>query len=303
MNNHKLLLRALPDRTETNNNLQHVVVAWSFEPDTDGIRYLSTKKYAHPENKTKPAAGTIIVRIHKKKFNNPEIDSAFAEAIAATHLINTKGENIFRVDVSKSQNPARDLIDIDLSSDLAVQLLRRNQEDLVQLKHNQQHFLIGHFDSPAAFLYGCNFDIHHKQLLEGNVELDAISCKWVIKKLLCRTPLGSVQITHRAIAEYLSMPLNKELSARGQIFRRPYDAVKCLLIGAREPVEDNNPHIKRLRDKIGLDAQSLFNPRRTTFVDLKITGRLSDVYLLFGFRALYSTETKQRLENSGFITW
>ncbi|MGR5347491.1 hypothetical protein [Vibrio mediterranei] len=218
-----------------------------------------------------------------------------AEASAVVHLLNIKGFNALSL---SRKNPQWTDFVIRSSQPLLVNLMGKHLPDsksVATLKKNLEPL--------KAFCMGA-YVVENLEPEHNEGDYIKVSIGDILHGIAVSSIAGEVRLTSRAIEEYLSLPLSRDLvEIRNEHFGRPYDTIGKVISSAREILPENNKHVTRLKSKFGAGAISLMNDDGVaTIVDLvPIKSPGSKRYIVIGFRQLYSKALQKRLLAKGLL--
>ncbi|MGR5347488.1 hypothetical protein [Vibrio mediterranei] len=288
-------------------NTLRIKVYWTVSFAEEIISYLDTSRGQHDPEDLKRGIGELIIELPANKFPENSQNIAYAECSALVYLADRLGLNVFGIDKGVSVQKIQ--LELQPSQRMSRGLIERDEKFVKPLSQSADAGLLGYTDFVAAYFYGSAVVKPEtvgwaSDVVEKKAQPDyfnAVRAAAIKKMLEIRSEYGVLHMTYRTVIEFLNMPLHKELADKGHPFTRPYESAVERVKSATALVSEDNAHMIKLRKKFGDRAASLFSDKPPTFVDLKrLDGTGMAHFIVVGYRALYSQETLERLEQGGY---
>ncbi|MDF9399117.1 hypothetical protein [Vibrio sp. 1180_3] len=293
-----------------------VNIIWTVNFNLDLAHYFNKRKYKHDLNLLKNGVGQLKIKIpdytsEKYIAKSKAYLLAYAEAIAAKHLVANSGVNVFGFTYSDDgmvMTIRRDQLLFKLSQPDAVKHLHRKNVD-------QQFFTdydaISNMTTTAAgYLYGASFVEELdpewvKPHLEPGAsfdyynsaqELDIRSAETVF------TSIGEVIINYRSVEEVMSNPWTRyQMETKEQFEPRAFDSVSKMVKSATQVIYENDSYLDKIRRKFGDKCFLLYDPQTHTAFPIKPTkDGSSEIYHMIGMKKRIKKEQLEEMQSKGY---
>lgn len=304
------MLRVFTDesQTELKNGQYRVSVIWNAEFNLELLAKQAIKHVGYepsPEN-LKKGTGRLHVFIHASLVDSQSKANALAETVAAAHIIDNEGVNLFGFEVETSV--IREYVDIYVSQEDAKIMLNFGNEKLEDNNDKLSFYALGL--SSSAYVFGANIFLSTDQewaqsYLSTEDGFDYYnSIDYQNKEDRFRIPVffGDVQITPRTLIEYLNEPVVRyRKEVQGFKEQRPYDKVRNSIVKADRLLEKNHQTTQRLIKAFGDGAKALMNTSAHIVIQLKPIKQGRDSYVAISFRHLTSQKMIANLKEHGYL--
>lgn len=299
MNKHQIFTYTSKEDLSFDSQGSIVTVYWQVQFDRSLDRFMNKRKYTHNLDLLKEGIGKLDIRIEEK---SKEISDkhliAYAETLAAKHLVSTRGLNVFGF-TDDSMTIRRDQIHLYVSQPDTVDFIDRSGGKDEKLKTTLP--IVGPSTAPlAAYLYGATISLcETNQHLKEAPEFDFFnkSTDMIIRGAdNIRTDFSEIIIDYRTVEEFLSTDyIRYTITEKGAEYSRVYNTIADFVSACTDIQYDAGNFVKKTQLKFGQDALVAASDQ---FLFQLIPHR-SD-YLVFGMKKLMSAALKVEMAKAGY---
>ncbi|MFC5079621.1 hypothetical protein VTH8203_00858 [Vibrio thalassae] len=315
MQHHVINLYTDADCVKTNETDTIIDVRWTVKFNMELAPYFNKRKYKHDLRLLKEGVGQLKVVIPNHTVVNtkatPEKALAYAEAIAAKHLVANSGVNVFGFQTSDNgmmMTVRRDQLLFKLSQ---LDALKHLQRKGVEQEFFTNYGMLSNMTTvPAGYLYGASFEHESspkwvKDYLESDAsydyynsvnELDARSAETIY------TAIGEVIINYRSVEEVMTNPwMRYMIETKSHSEPRPFDTVVKMVKSATQVIYDNNDYLTKIRKRFGEKCYLLYDTETHMFFPIQPTkSGSSEIYHMIGMRKSIRRDQLADMQAKGY---
>ncbi|MGR5296830.1 hypothetical protein ACPV5U_24450 [Vibrio mediterranei] len=305
MTRHVLKLYTDSTNLHRQGNQSIVAVKWKVDFNRELDRFLSKRNYNHDFDLLKEGVGILNIRLGLKGNWTDTQLLAYAESLAAKHVIANSGLNAFGFQVGDKgfvMTVRRDQLEIQTSQLATVNLLDRQGVD--QSFFTEMGSISLATSPAAAYLYGTavtkskehSWSEQEHLYINSTTDFDIRSAETIF------TAIGEVIVDYRSVNEYMNQSWTRyQIEVKNQEMPRPFDNVVDAVKAATEVIYDGNSYLDKIRSKFGDKCYLLFDPRTRTSIPIApIKHDSTELYHMLGMRRIIPREKLEDMHAHGY---
>ncbi len=294
-----------------NTNLQRqgkrsiVAVKWKVDFNRELDRFLSKRNYSHDFELLKEGVGVLNISLELQGNWTDTQLLAYAESLAAKHVIANSGVNAFGFQVGDKgfvMTVRRDQLEIHTSQLATVNLLDRQGVD--QSFFTEMGSISLAASPAAAYLYGTavkkseehSWSEQEHLYINSTTDINIRSAETIF------TAIGEVIVDYRSVDEYMNQSWTKyQIEVKSQEMPRPFDNVVDSVKAATEVIYSDNSYLDKIRSKFGDRCYLLFDPRTRTSIPIApVKQDSTELYHMLGMRRIIPREKLEDMHAHGY---